>query len=98
MNKMFCIGLCVKLLKSSVYFTSAASLDLTRGPLSPVWLVAWLNWTGTGVHRLMAEMLLCGNEHPECYGSPPLQLGRGGGGGSRHISCPPTKQYPERQR
>lgn len=40
MNKMFCIGLCVKLLKSSVYFTSAASLDLDQGPLSPVWLVA----------------------------------------------------------
>lgn len=40
MNKMFCIGLCVKLLKSRVYFISAASLDLDQGPLSPVWLVA----------------------------------------------------------
>ena len=30
----------VKLLKPSVYFTSAAPLDLDQGLLSPVWLVA----------------------------------------------------------
>ena len=39
-NKTFCIGLCVKLLKSRVYFTSAAPLDLDQQLLSPVWLVA----------------------------------------------------------
>ena len=40
MNETFRIGFCVKLLKPSVYFTSAAPLDLDQGLLSPVWLVA----------------------------------------------------------